>query len=274
MSSPAKFSKHAILAMAVLVAGMGFASLAAASAEITDADRPAKRMTLVATDAVREAAPPAIVIGFVGGYVSSDNIHHAEVQLAATLRKAYPSGVDIETFQNHHYEEAHQRILTLLDVDHDGKLSPAEKKAAHIILYGHSWGAAAVLALARELNTDEIPVRLTIQVDSVASFHQNDSVVPPNVDKAANFFQPHGELHGQKLITAADPDHTQILGNYKFDYSKDPIKCKGYPWWDRYFANAHTEIECDPKVWAKIEDLIRANLPPVATPSAQSTASQ
>jgi pimeloyl-ACP methyl ester carboxylesterase len=213
-------------------------------------------------------APPAIVIGFVGGYVSADNIHHAEVQLAATLRKAYPTGVDIETYGNHHYEDAHQRILTLLDVDHDGKLTPEEKKAARIVIYGHSWGAAAALALARELDHDEIPVRLTVQVDSVASFHQDDSVIPANVAKAANFYQPHGQLHGQKLITAANPDATKILGNYKFDYSKDPIKCKGYPWWDRYFANAHTEIECDPKVWTEIEDLVRKELPPTTPPAA------
>ncbi len=43
-----------------------------------------------------------------------------------------------------------------------------------------------------------------------------------------------------------------------------------YPWWDRFIAKAHTEIECDPSVWNQVEDLIRSNLPSVATATAQS----
>jgi len=246
--------------MAALIACIGFISLGTARAEFIPADHSALAVDPAAPDATNVAAPPAIVMGFVGGYVSSDNIHHAEVQFAANLRKAYPAGVDVETYANHRYERAHQRILALLDVNHDGQLAPEEKQAARIILYGHSWGAAAALAVARELNRDDIPVRLTIQVDSVASFHQNDNVIPPNVEKAVNFYQPHGKLHGQKRIEAANPGRTKILGNYEFDYSKDPIKCKGYPWWDRYLAHPHTEIECDPKVWSQIEDLVRAEL--------------
>ena len=35
--------------------------------------------------------PPVIVIGFVGGFIKHDNLVHSEVQLAARLRKAYPS---------------------------------------------------------------------------------------------------------------------------------------------------------------------------------------
>jgi pimeloyl-ACP methyl ester carboxylesterase len=264
---PLTFSIQALAMLAAIVAAIAFVSRGNASANFARPAAAPPSLHLTPSRAAKTPVPPAIVIGFVGGYVSSDNIHHAEVQLAATLRKAYPAGVDVETYQNHHYEDAHQRILTLLDVDHDGKLSPEAKKAARIVLYGHSWGAAAVLALARELNVDEIPVRLTIQVDSVASFHQNDSVIPPNVEKAVNFYQPHGKLHGQKEITAADPERTKIIGNFEFDYSKDPIKCKGYPWWDRYFANPHTEIECDPKVWAQIEDMVRAELPPSPSPS-------
>ena len=38
------------------------------------------------------ALPPAIVIGFVGGFISHDNLVHAEVQLAARLRRLIPRG--------------------------------------------------------------------------------------------------------------------------------------------------------------------------------------
>ena len=204
---------------------------------------------------------PAIVIGFLGGHVRRDNVHHAEVQLAERLREAYPRDVAVETFENRRYEEAHQAILRLLDSDGDGALSSREKRNARIILYGHSWGAWAVVALSRALQQDGIPVLLTVQVDSIAHKGQDDSVIPPNVLKAVNFYQPHGILHGQAAITAADPTRTQILGNFRFDYSNDEISCPGYAWWSVYLTKAHTEIECDPRVWSQIEGVIRAELP-------------
>lgn len=210
------------------------------------------------------AAPeisPAIVIGFVGGYVHHDNLVHAEVQLAAHLGGEYPSGVHVEAFENHKGEQARQRISQLLDTDHDGSLSAAEKQQARIILYGHSWGGSESIHLARELGEDGIPVLLTIQIDSVAKRGENDSVIPANVVQAANFYQPHGWIHGRKLIRAADPARTRILGNFRFDYKAHPIACPKYPWWDRYLARSHTEIECDPVVWNQVETLIRANLP-------------
>ena len=88
------------------------------------------------------AKPPAIVVGFVGGFVRHDNAVHNPVQLAARLRKAYPSGVYVEVFENRRREQAHQTILKLLDTDHDGKLSDEEKQQARIIIYGMSWGGS------------------------------------------------------------------------------------------------------------------------------------
>src|SRR5580693_6410085 len=116
------------------------------------------------------ALPPAIVIGFVGGVIRHDDLVHSEVQLAARLRKAYPSGVDVETFESYNGENARKKILTLLDTNHDGALTPGEKQNARIILYGHSWGASEAIALAWELEKDGIPVLLTIQVDSISKF--------------------------------------------------------------------------------------------------------
>jgi hypothetical protein len=207
------------------------------------------------------SAPPVIVIGFVGGFIQRDNLVHSEVQLAARLRKAYPQGVDVETFESYHGEEARDRVRSLLDTNHDGTLTPDEKRSGRIIIYGHSWGGSEAIALARELGKDGIPVLLTIQVDSISKIHQNDALIPANVAQAANFYQVNGLIHGQSRIRAADPALTTILGNFRFEYKASSLKCEEYPWYDRIFAKPHTQIECDPEVWKQAESLIRSNLP-------------
>jgi hypothetical protein len=212
------------------------------------------------TDA--SASPPVIVIGFVGGFVKHDNPVHSTVQVAARLRQEYPSGVYVEVFENHHRNQAREEILRIVDTDGDGTVSNQEKQNAHIILYGHSWGASEAVTLARELERESIPVLLTVQVDSVSKPGENDRVIPSNVAEAANFYQQNGFLHGQSEIQAADPERTRILGNFRFDYKINPISCNSYPWYYRLLMKSHIEIECDPKVWNQVESLIHANLPP------------
>lgn len=204
---------------------------------------------------------PVIVIGFVGGYVRRDDSVHSAVQVGERLRKDYPGGVHIEVIENHHREQANREIGRLLDVNHDGKLSSDEKNNARIILYGHSWGASEAVTLARELEKEGIPVLLTVQVDSIAKRGENDRLIPANVAEAANFFQAEGFLHGETHIRAADPLRTHIIGNFRFSYKANPLDCKEYPWYDRLFVKAHTEIECDPRVWSQVEALIRSHIP-------------
>lgn len=217
------------------------------------------------TESGSASESPAIVIGFVGGYVSHDNAVHAEVRLAARLSGEYPAGsVHVEAFENHRGEQAHKKILRLLDADRDGSLSASEKQRARIILYGHSWGGSQSIYLARQLEKDGIPVLLTVQVDSVAKKGRDDSVIPANVIQAANFYQPHGWIRGESRIRAADPSRTRVLGNFRFDYQGHPVSCSSYPWWDRFLVKSHTEIECDPKVWDQVESLIRSNLAAIA----------
>jgi hypothetical protein len=213
------------------------------------------------------ASPPAMIVGFLGGFVRHDNLVHSEAQLAARLRQEYPSGVDVETYESYRGENARKRILSVLDTDHDGNLTLGEKHKARIILYGHSWGASEAITIARELGRDGIPVLLTVQVDSVAKIYQNDEVIPPNVEQAANFYQPDGWVHGQAAIRAADPSRTKIIGNFRFDYKSTAYACGEYPWWDRFFVKAHTQIECDPNVWRQAENLIRSYLSPTANSS-------
>ncbi len=208
------------------------------------------------------AHSPVVVIGFVGGFVRHDDSVHSGVQLAARLRDSYPSGVYVEVFENRRREQAHSQIISLLDTNHDATLSSEEKQAARIIIYGMSWGASEAVTLARELDRDGIPVLLTIQVDSVTKIGENDELIPSNVLAAVNFYQQDGALHGRPRIRAADPSRTQILGNFRSDYKRNPIRCDKYPWYDRVFAKSHTEIECDQTVWTQVETLIRSKLPP------------
>jgi hypothetical protein len=210
--------------------------------------------------------PPAIVIGFVGGFVAHDNPVHSEVQLAARLRKEYPTGVHVETFESYRGERAHRKILKLLDTNDDGILTMEEKQNARIIIYGHSWGGSESVYLARALEKDGIPVLLTLQVDSVSKSGSNDTIIPANVAQAANFYQSHGLVRDDHDIRAADEARTRIIGNFQFDYQKSSLNCAEYPWYDRMFVKPHTQIECDPMIWEQVESLIRANVLPL-TPS-------
>jgi hypothetical protein len=205
---------------------------------------------------------PVIVIGFLGGFVKHDNAVHSEVRLATRLRQDYPSGVQVEVFENHRREKAHKQVLRLLDIDDDGSLSAEEKQQARVIIYGHSWGASETVALARELEEDGIPVLLTIQVDIISKANQNDTLIPANVRQAVNFYQSNGLLRGRPEIRAVDAARTQIIGNFRFDYKAHPVSCPGYPWFGRLFMKSHIEIECDPTVWNQVESLIRSQLLP------------
>jgi len=203
-----------------------------------------------------------IVVGFVGGFVRHTNPHHGPVLLAQKLQESAPADAHIEVFENRHRRSARKTIIRLLDADHDGLLSNEEKAAAHIMLFGQSWGASAVVMLARELDRLGIPVMLTVQVDSVAKPGENDGVIPENVAAAVNFYQIHGFVHGRPLIRAADESKTRILGNYRFDYKQTPVQCQGYSWLDRVFTPGHMQSECDPHIWSQVETLVRERMKP------------
>ncbi len=246
--------------MRALGPGLAVVLLAAASLFASGEKMPARAG--VGTTGAR-ASSRVIVLGFLGGYVRHDDMLHTEVQLAARLRSAYPSLACAEVFENHKADEAYAEVLRLLDAGPDGSLGEAEKRNARIILYGHSWGASAAIDLARQLGRSSIPVLLTVQVDSITRHHQDDALIPANVSEAINFYQPNSVLHGQAEIRAADPRRTRILGNFRFDYKTNPVSCSdGYPWLVRHFAKPHAEIECDPSVWNRVEDLIRARITP------------
>ena len=204
--------------------------------------------------------PSVILVGFVGGFVRHDNPHQQPVLLAQRIRRSLGQSAYVQVFENRHRKTALKTILRLLDRDHDGILTDQEKSDARIVLFGHSWGASATVLLARELDRVGVPVLLTVQVDSVAKLWQRDDVIPDNVAAAANFYQPHGLVHGRAQIKAADASKTEILGNYRFDYRESPVKCEGVSWFDRYVTPSHMQSECDPALWGRVEGMVRIRL--------------
>ena len=202
-----------------------------------------------------------IVIGFVGGFVRHDDARHSPVQVAQRMQRMFGKETYVRVFENRRRKQAYKAILQLLDGNHDGVLSAEEKSRARIVLFGHSWGAAAAVLLAHDLERLHIPVLLTVQVDSVAKLWQDDSVIPANVVEAVNFFQTHGLIHGRPQISAADPVRTSILGNYRMDYRKAPVECESRSWFNR-LTPSHAQSECDPQLWSRIEEMMVQRLAP------------
>jgi hypothetical protein len=211
-------------------------------------------------DVANRCVRKAIIIGFVGGFAKRDDLKHPEVLFASHLRSRYGSAIHAEVFGNHEGKTAVQRTIEWLDSDKDGSLTATEKEAEKIIVYGHSWGASQALAFARELARRGVPVALTIQIDSIRKLGQNDRRVPPNVAKAANFYQRRGFTRGQSRIIADDAERTNILGNFHMTYEDHHIKCDNYPWLPRVLNKPHHEIENDPRIWDQIASLIASEL--------------
>ena len=211
-------------------------------------------------EAAKRGIRKAIILGFVGGFVKPDNAKHPEVLFARYLGNRYGSAVHVEIFGNHERKRAIKDTILRMKTDQDGVLAAAEKGQVKIILYGHSWGASQALTFARELQRRGIPVALTIQIDSVKKFGQDDHTVPANVAKAVNFYQRKGLTRGQPLIIPADAARTNILGNFHMNYEHHQVNCDNYPWLSRVLNKPHHQIENDPRIWGQIVSLIDSEL--------------
>ena len=200
-----------------------------------------------------------IIIGFVGGFVSPDDAKHPEVQFAAYLRDRYPFA-HAEVFGNHHGQKALHWLAHLLDSEHNDSMTSAKREPATIILYGHSWGAFEIISFAQQLRKMNIPVALTIQVDTINKPGRKITAIPDNVASAINFYQTRGPLHGVPKIVAANPAQTRIIGNIPMTYEDRPINCNNYSWYSRLFNKPHHEIENDLRVWDEAGSLINSSL--------------
>ena len=195
-----------------------------------------------------------LVIGFMGGRESWDNRKRGVRKLALKLRAMNLPGVHVETVENKKRRVAVELIRNAFDRDQDGRLDERERASVRLIIYGQSFGGAAVVKLARQLKEMKVPVLLTIQVDSVG---RGDKVIPANVMRAANLFQRDGLIiKGERQIRAEDASKTTIVGNFKFDYDRKKIDLSEVSWLKRLFQAAHTKMDHDPEVWTLVEKTI------------------
>jgi len=199
-----------------------------------------------------------LVIGFLGGRQRWDDDSRGVRQLAVKLDEMSLPDVEIETFQNRRRDLAMEFIYKALDRNEDNDLDHQERAAARLILYGQSLGGSAVVKLSKDLEKYDIPVLLTVQIDSVGF---SDHLIPANVLKAANLFQNDDWIFsGEEKILALDPEATSILANIKFDYSEKEVDMSAQPWQRRLFSTPHSMMDADPDVWALVEKLILAEL--------------
>jgi len=194
-----------------------------------------------------------LMLGFMGGrdsWKAKNNLQG----LATKFRAMRDPLLHVEIVENRKRGLALELIQEALDRNADGVLEAGERSSARLILYGQSFGGAAVVKLAGQLNQKRVPVLLTVQIDSVG---RGDSRIPPNVARAACLFQRNGLLiRGEAPIVAEDPVKTTILGNFEFDYRQKRIDISAIPWHKKIFREDHTKMEHDPEVWKKVEDLI------------------
>jgi len=199
--------------------------------------------------------PPdsSLVIGFLGGYDRWNDPHRSVRQLVLKLRER--PGVYAESISNHHRALALKVIRKALDTNHNGQIDLEETSKVHVILFGQSWGGAAALATARDLQRLGVPVLLTAQIDSVGL---HDNMVPSNVRAAVNFYQhdPFTTIHGRSEIRAADPSRTVILGNFEFSYTFRSVDESNASKTRQVFGGSHTKMEVDPVVWSRVEQYI------------------
>lgn len=205
--------------------------------------------------------PPGgvLVVGFLGGFEPWNDDHRGVRKVALDLRSRGLTNVFAETAGNHHRGAAVELIRQALDTNSDGRIDAEEAAAARIILYGQSWGGAAVIKTARQLEGWGVPVLLTVQVDSVGL---NDAVVPANVRAAANFYQ-HDlfTIRGRGEIRAEDPSATRIIGSFQLSYLFRSVDESDASWPRRVFGGSHAKMELDPELWFHVERLILEAVP-------------
>ena len=206
------------------------------------------------TTATPLPANDALVVGFMGGREPWNNDKRWVRKLALKLRAMNLPGVHVETVENTRRQLAIELIQKAFDRNEDRTLDAAECGNVRLIVYGHSFGGAAVVKLARELEEMDVPILLTVQIDSVG---WGDGLIPPNVRRAANLFQANGLfIRGEPEIRAQDPARTTIVGNFDYDYRGKNIDLSHVSWWKKIFRTAHTKMGHAPEVWARVEGLI------------------
>ena len=85
------------------------------------------------SDEALTSAQRLIVIGFLGGFAKNGDSKHPEVRFGDYLREHYAPAIEVSVISNHEWRKAVRDVMRLLDDDHDGFLTAAEKGQAHSI---------------------------------------------------------------------------------------------------------------------------------------------
>lgn len=152
-----------------------------------------------------------LYLGFVGALEPPNNKYSGVVQIREILQgKEYPD-VCANSFSPYVWTEGRDWLLQHFP-EHAGVLTTQELAVVpKVILVGHSMGGWAMVMVARELRNRNIPVELTIQVDSVGI---TDYTIPRNVKSAAIFHANDIFMFlTTKHLRREDPSRTKILEN-------------------------------------------------------------
>jgi hypothetical protein len=152
-----------------------------------------------------------LYLGFVGALEPPDDKYSGIVQIRQTLQDKEYSDVCAKSFSPYTWTEGRDWLLKYFP-SHSGVLTGQElENAPRVILLGHSMGGWAMLAVARELRSRDIPVELTIQVDSVGI---TDHTIPRNVKSAAIFHANDALMFlTTKHVRREDPQHTKLVAD-------------------------------------------------------------
>jgi hypothetical protein len=152
-----------------------------------------------------------LYLGIVGGLETANNPRSGVVQIRDVLRgKEYPD-VCAKSFSPYVWLSGLNWVLEYFP-PHPGRFTDDElERAPEIVIVGHSLGGWAAVSIARNLDLRNIPVELTVQIDSVGF---TDHTVPKNV-KAAAIFHARDVLMflTTKGIKLEDPNQTRLVEN-------------------------------------------------------------
>jgi len=155
-----------------------------------------------------------VVAGFRGAIEDPNDRHSGVVAIRNRLLALGHPDLCARIYSPYRQGRAINWILS--QFDRDGSDPPTVDAIAHgpkIILYGYSLGAWAMMAVARQLNKEKIPIQVGVEVDGMWSASKT---VPPNIIEAANFYQRKSLLmKGRDTIRARDPETSRIDGNFR-----------------------------------------------------------
>jgi hypothetical protein len=170
-----------------------------------------RAFTKASAEIQRDKSCRIIYLGFVGALEPAHNKYSGVVQIGDLLQGRDFPDVCAKTYSPYVWGDGLQWLLTHFP-PHAGVVSAEELlRAPKVILVGHSMGGWAMVNVARKLSSRDIPVELTIQVDSVGI---TDYTLPRNINYAAIFHARDVLLPlTTKRLRMEDPRHTKLLEN-------------------------------------------------------------